>query len=68
LFRLKDLAITQSLLGQAFNYANLRFISTDRLARDEMLPAVFNGPVIADAVRNAAQRTRADSGVMQISE
>lgn len=68
LFRLKDIAVVQSLWGRLFKYAHVRLISTDPLINDVALMGVPDGPQMAETLRLTAQQSRAQSGVMMIHE
>jgi hypothetical protein len=68
LFRLKDVALQKSLWGRICNYGHLLLISSDRLMGEAILKGLPEAERQLEAIRFAAQRARAQSGMVSITE
>jgi membrane protein YdbS with pleckstrin-like domain len=68
LYRVKDFAVVEPLMGRIFGYAHVRIVSSDRLASDAVLMALPGGIHTVDKIRAAAQFARAETGVTTIHE
>ena len=68
LFRLKDVALQKSLWGRICNYGHVLLISTDRLMGEAILRGLPEAEKQLEAIRFAAQRARAQSGMVSITE
>jgi hypothetical protein len=68
LFRLKDAELERPFLGRIFKYANIRLISSDRIAGHTLLAAMPDGEQQLEMIRIAAQHARAQSGTVNITE
>jgi hypothetical protein len=68
LFRLKDVALQKSLWGRIFNYGHVLLISSDRLMGETRLRGLPEAERQLEAIRFAAQRARAQSGIVSITE
>jgi hypothetical protein len=68
LFRLKDVALQKSLWGRICNYGHLLLISSDRLMGETTLKGLPAAEEQLEAIRFAAQRARAQSGMVSLTE
>ena len=68
LFRMKDAELEKPLLGRIFGYAHLRLLSSDRFVSYAQLSGLPIGENQLEMLRFAAQRARAESGTVTITE
>lgn len=65
---MKDAELEKPLFGRMFKYAHLRLMSSDRFVSLVQLAGLPNGENLQELIRFAAQRARADSGTVTITE